>query len=346
MRLNMVEKRKSESLFSEGESIGNIPVDKRQIPPIRSTIPQESMQEQRKKAKEDYIFKNELKEKFQQQVQIAQQSVEQRENQGILRQIHQMKEFVSIDENIIMKRTNERRKRHYTLDGNVKVYCYVKNNWPKMVVKALTIDLNEKIPIPPLGPFSGEDEFLVEVIFNPITIGVKRKIEPFIYDPVDKYSSKITINSEEYKKLVFAFCFQSWNIPVQLNKVNGILDEDSRNILSKHFHPILFDVIAREFISLNEVSDNEIQVLDKQCERLFAKKSQGIPNPLEGIRLYCEASSFAKEFSLSGKSLEDLPIRIGTLIRHVSQKGNEIHMREFDTNRKKPKSTKAIGRRK
>jgi len=295
-----------------------------------------------KKLKNDYIFKNELKDVFEQKV----GNVESSENNGVIRQVNQMQTHVIRQENALLKIAGERRKRHYALNGDVKVYCYVKNQWPKLIVRPLTIRIADFPHNPPLGPFAGEDETLLEVIFRPMTVGVKRQIDPFIYEPLSTTSDQLSINTDEYKRLAFFCCFKSWNIPVDLPfGDNGKLSEEALSMINNKIHPQLFDVVSSEFIGLNEISKNESDLLDQQCDRLFGKGGKGVSNPLEGIKLYCEASIFAKEFSLSGRDLDDLPVRVSSMIRHVAQKGSDIHSKEMDKGKNQPKRAKVIGTR-
>jgi len=338
----MAGRERSESLFGDSSTSSNVP-HKTQLTP---GLTKEDIEAARESAKKDYIFKHELKEVFEERVQGA-QGVESAENIGVIKQINRIQEHVISQENALLKIANQRRKRHYALNGDVKVYCYIKNEWPKLIVRPLTIQMSDFPIIPSLGPFNGKGEMLLEVTFRPITVGVKKRIDPFIYEPVSDTSDQLSINSDEYRKLAFFCCFKSWNIPIVLPFSNdGILDESAFKIIEKEIHPILFDVVSSEFIGLNDISGREMDLLDQQCERLFGKNSKGISNPLEGIKLYCEASVFAKEFSLSGRNLDELPIRISSMIRHVANKGGEIHSKELDANKNKPnKRAKVIGSR-
>lgn len=334
-------KERSESLFGDiasSQSNSTVP-KKRKINPEEA---KKQRQEREKAAKNDYIFKNELKDVFDETA----KSIESVKNKNTKKPIDRSKTYQIREENSLIKIVNERRKRHYDLNGDIRVYCYIKNEWPKLVIKPLTIRIDEPLQIPSLGPFEREGESLLEVVFRPMTIGLKKKIDPFIYEPQSLETDHISINIDEYKKLSFFCCFKSWNIPIDLPFNNeGRLTEEAFDIINKKIHPLLFDVVSSEFINLNDITEKEVKTLDRQCERLFAKDTKGISNPLEGIKLYCEASAFAKEFSLSGRDLDELPLRVSSMIKHVANKGNEIQSKELDNKKKSPKKAKVIGAR-
>ena len=280
-------RKKSESLFDSSElKAPSKPMAKQPTPEERAEFKQ--------KLKDDYLFKAELQEGYKSDLAAhfpqRMEGPEAAENRGVIRQIDRMQEHVTQKENVLLKIVNKRRQRHYLLNGDVKVFCYVRNEWPKIIVEPLTINIREDVEIPSLGPFDGENEMLLEATFRPITVGVKRMIDPFIYEPVGN-TGKLNINTDEYKKLAFLCCFKGWNIPIDLPfDKNGRLDNSVLEIIEKSIHPGLFEVVAGEFISLNEISMKEMDTLDQQCDRLFGKNSRGIDNPFEGIKLYCEAS--------------------------------------------------------
>jgi hypothetical protein len=340
-------RKKSESLFGDSSQP---PPAKQQGARRRPDFSKEQRTQSKKEIgalRKDYLFRGELKDKFEEEVKKAGGDPRNSENTGVIKQINRMQSHVVKKENALMKAANERRKRHYALNGDVRVYCYVKNQWPKMIVRPLSIRIDKFPEVPPLGPFEGENEFLLEAVFRPITLGVRRALDPFIYEPVSDTSDQLTVNTDEYKKLAFLTCFKSWNIPCELPfNENGFLSEEAREVIERKLHPLLFDVLSGEFIALNNISEQEYKMLDQQCDRLFGKGDRGVSNPLEGIKLYCEASALAKEFHLSGKDLDELPLRVSSLIRHVSQKGNEIQSKELEASRKgKSKPTKVVGRR-
>jgi hypothetical protein len=240
-------------------------------------------------------------------------------------------------------RLNEYRQRHFTLDGDVVVYCKVLNDWPRLVVTPLTVSLILSQEIPKLE--CGKKEELVKTVFRPLTLGVHRRLEPFIYeDRKTTQGTETFIDQEEYARLAFITCFKEWNIPVELEQVNGRLSDAACELLRKQVHPGLFTTIASEFLRLNEMSEEERAILDRQSAILFAKNSQGVTNPTEGIKLYCEASVFAKEFMLSGKDLDALPYRVATMVRFVTQKNNEMRASELDSGAK-AKPTKSRKKR-
>lgn len=339
----MAGREKSESLFGSSElKVPPRPMAKQPTP--------EEVEAFKKKLKNDYIFKAELEEGFKSDLQEhfpqRAQGPEVDENRGVIKQIDRMKEHIAHKENVLLNIINKRRQRHYSLNGDIKVFCYVKNEWPKIIIEPLTINIQENAIIPSLGPFNGENEMLLEATFRPITLGIKRMIDPFIYEPLGN-TGRLSINTDEYKKLAFFCCFKSWNIPLDLPfSEDGKLDNSVLEFIEKSIHPGLFETVAAEFLSLNEISMKEMEALDQQCDRLFGKNSKGIDNPFEGIKLYCEASVFAKEFSLSGNDLNNLSYRVASLIRHVANKGSEIHSKEMDATRNKPKRAKVIGARK
>jgi hypothetical protein len=335
----MPSNRRSESLFGDGE-----------LKPKRSSAPnrksKKEYQDERKKiqshCRNDYMFKGELQKAFQSEV----ESRAAGSDSSIVRELETIREAVHIKERNIVARANRRRKRHYLLNGDIVVYCYIKNNWPKLVVKPLTIELDEET-IPSIDGYNKENELVLKATFKPITIGIRRLIDPFIFDQLDSEDNVQSTNYDEYKRLAFVTCFKSWNIPIEVEFEEGRVSDDCWSSFSKIIHPKLFDVLMAEFISLNDIQEKEIEVLEQQCERLFAKKSSGVNNPIEGIRLYCEASTFAKEFSLSGVDLNNLSYRIANMMRYVSNKGNEIQIRQMDQAKGSSKKAKVAkpGRR-
>ena len=316
----MSKKRKSESLFSEPTK-GNSYV---KAPPRKTEEERKADSEKIKKAlRKDYLFKSELKDKIETELSV--------EHLNIIHELEEKKQHSSEQEIAIIKRVNERKKRHYDINGNINVYFHVKCfDWPHIVVKPLTISLDENDPIPSLGPFKNENEFLLEASFRPITLQIKNQIDQFVYEPTNDGPSSLLFNMDEYKRLAFICCFDSWNLPFELEVKNKRLTKDSIEKVSKTLHPRILDVVSSAFVNLNDISEEEIKILDQQSERLFSKNSSGVNNPSEGIRLYCEANVLAKEFYLSGSDLDNLPYRVSTMIKYVSNKGNEIHNRQMD----------------
>lgn len=340
----MPKPRKSESLFGDQAP-----------PPSRPQAPRRSPEEiaGRKKeiqdrARDDYIFRGELKKVFNQQSEMHRSSQESGQNSGIIRDLEIIRSNVSQKEIIIVKRVNQRRKRHYLLNGDICVYCYVKNLWPKLIIKPLTIRLDSEKEIPLIDGYDDENEFVIKAIFKPITLSIRRRIDPFIFDQVSTSDSgNMSMNLDEYKKLSFRCCFKKWNLPitVDIDEKDGLVNEKSWKEIEETIHPKLFDSIMGEFISLNDITEEEEELLDQQSERLFSKDSTGVSNPSEGIRLYCEASVFAKEFSISGKGLDNLSYKAASMMRYIANKGGEIHARQIDSPSKNKGSKQATPRR-
>jgi len=321
----MAKNRKSESLFDNTELNNSKPTIVRRTP--------EEREEHRKKIEEvsskDCIFRGELKKAFRSETELARSD----SNLSIIKELEAIRENVSEKEMDVVVKANRRRKRHYLLNGDICVYCYVRNKWPKLIIRPLTIDLDKSV-VPKIEGYDKKDEFVIKAKFSPITIGVRRKIDPYIFDQLDGDYSHASINFDEYKKLSFISCFKEWNLPIEVKLDDNRVSEESWEIIEKTIHPRLFDVLMGEFISLNEINEEELNILEQQCERLFSKNSKGVTNPIEGIRLYCEASVFAKEFHLSGKDLNSLSYRVASMMKYVSNKGNEIQIRQMDQSSK------------
>ena len=237
-----------------------------------------------------------------------------------------------------LERANERMKRHYTLEGDVLVHYKIKNDWPKLQFCSMLVplDLKEKVPDISEKVF-GDDEISLEVVFRPLTVKLRRKFEPYIFDikNVENDVKEMRFDYVEYYRLVFMSCFKSWNIPVELEKNDeGFLTERGRESFSL-LHPKLIECLASDFVELNEIRDEEIEVLEKQCDVLFKKDSEGVQNAVEGIKLYCEASVFSKEFALSKSELDNVPYRAAELIRRVANKNGEEIKRQFNEDQKK-----------
>lgn len=321
----MAKNKKSESLFSNANEL-----KKTKSISIPKKSPEEIKKEREKiknALKNDYLFKSELKDKTEKEL--------YEENKSIIHELKTKKEFGIKRENELIKKINERKKRHYSIDGSVIVYCYLKEiDWPHIVIKPLTISLKEDKEIPSLGPFDEKQkEMLLKVKFKPITLKIKRQIDHFITEVTDQGKSNTLINMDEYKRLAFLCCFDSWNLEDCFERENGKIKQES----IEKMHPRILDIVSNEFIKLNEISSEEIDLLEQQSERIFSKGSKGINNPSEGIKLYCEATALAKEFYLSGADAENLPYRISTMMRFVVNKENEIHNRQMDQESKKHK---------
>ena len=334
----MTKNKKSESLFGDSK----LNTQKKEFRRRTPEEIQKQREEVRKRTKKDYIFKGELKKAFQNEAEIKNAN---NSDIRIIQELESMKESISEKEMSVVSKANRRRKRHYLLNGDIVVYCYVLNEFPKIKIKPLTISL-DKDEIPAIDGYSGDKEFVLKAIFNPITIGIRSKIDPFIFDQLEIDLSSPSINYDEYKKLAFISCFKSWNIPIDVEFEGNRVSDESWSMIEETIHPKLFDVLMREFISLNEIHKEEMEILEQQCERLFAKKSAGVSNPIEGIRLYCEASTFSKEFGLSGKDLNSLSYRVASMMRYVANKGNEIQIRQMDQSSKSsPKKAKTAAPR-
>jgi len=335
----MSKSHKSESLFGSNELNSAKPTIKRRSP---EEIANNKKQVQ-DSAKKDYIFVDNLKKVFQSEAELQDSA---KQNVGIVKELEKINSSFAEKEISIVSKANQKRKRHYLLNGDVCVYCYIKNLWPKLIIRPLTVRLeNEKIP--KIDRCDKDNEMILKVKFKPITIGIRKRIDPFIFDIMPDSNSSMSINIDEYKKLAFICCFKEWNIPINVEIEDERVTEECWEILKDTIHPKLFDTIMSEFIYLNDMSEEENEILLQQSERLFAKESSGVNNPSEGVRLYCEASTFYKEFGLFGKSLDNLPYRVASMMKLVANRGNEIHIRQMEaTSKKSSKSAKTVSGRK
>lgn len=253
---------------------------------------------------------------------------------------------ISINE--ILERVNTRKKRHYDYYGNIVIYTKVKkinlpfSDFPLHNISSLLVstDLKEKVP----EIKKEENAFIIKSIFKPLSIKQKTLIDPFIieYSTNQDYlraeGTPMTIDSDSYSKAVIETCLLDWNLDIEIQRDNiGRLSEKTKNEIYS-LYPSIIDSISRDFVNLNDVSEQELAALERQASVLFSENSKGVTNALEGVSLYCEASLFAKEFSLSPDNFDKLPSRIGKLIRFMANKSNEAEMARMERNKNKSKS--------
>lgn len=302
----------------------------------------EAPRENTTREQNDYLFKNDLgREAPDSELNNAMRDRSRWsfENDEAFKELRLRDRFNTTLTTVLNERAALHRRRHFSLDGRVIVYCRVRNKWPRLDVVPLTVPLQVERKVPKLEVNEQRNEKLLRVVFRPLTVGLRRAFHPYVYETrIMNNVPQAFQNNDELARLCFIHCFESWNLPVELETQNRRLTDEACDVLRKQLHPRLVDVVAREFLRLNELSEQEQKLLKSQCGSLFDEKSNGVDNPTEGVRLYCEAATFAKEFGLSGKALDELPYRVAALVRYVVSQENEIRQRELKEREQKQRS--------
>jgi len=296
-------------------------------------------------SKEDYLFKNEKKEEdqisrelrmtFEARMRIAQeQGQTERKNDNL--------SFEEQADSDFLDRITERHKRHRTPDGEIVVWCRVREceQEPGVSVRSVVVpvDLKEKIPEFETGP-----GFLVRAVFRHPTVIERKRIDPLLSYIADDKERSRRFDHEQHCLQLFRLCFVEWNLPFTLEKRDGRLTNNAMEALKHTVHPCLLDEIGDSLFELVEPTDIEIKQLQRQCDRMFGKNSNGVKFACEGIRSYCDASGM-KDLSIVSKA-EDVSWRTHLLINLVLQKKNEIEKKEMDeADRKSRSKTPSRGR--
>jgi hypothetical protein len=298
------------------------------IKPKASVVPQSA-----RGGKEDYLFRNaptaepdamarELRSVFEGQMSVAQmrqRAMQENSGPAITR------------DSAFNNRVLEHKRRHTTPDGDLVVWCAATmTDEPGLRVRRLSapVDPTEKI----VELKAERDEFLIRAVFRRLTLQEHKNIEPFVTDTV---GNEHRLGVGDYRMLLFCRCFKEWNVPVQLNKENGLLTAESVETV-KSLNPRLIEEIGDELITLNELQQCECDVLKSQSKSLFDKNSDGVKNACDGIREYCELTSLVKEI---GVDLERLSWRDANALRIVLGAridSEKEHIRDMDKKNKQP----------
>jgi hypothetical protein len=324
-------REKSESLLGVAEPAKPVVVS-----PESRTIPP---------SKGDYLFRNEVKEEDQISRELR-MTFEARMNamqsQGQTERRNDNLSFEEQADSDFLNRMNERHRKHSTPDGDIVVWCRVKKceNEPGLSVHALVVpaDPKEKVPV-----FEENGDFMVRVVFRHPTVIERKRIDPFMsYESDDKEKTR-RFDHEQHCLQLFRLCFKEWNIPIVLPILDGKLTSEAMKTLSNTVHPCLLDEIGDALFELIEPTEVEVKQLQKQCDRMFAKDSEGVKFACEGIKAYCDAAG-GKDLNVT-QNAERVTWRNHLLISLVVQKKNEIERKEMkEMDRKSKIKTPSRGR--
>ena len=127
----------------------------------------------------------------------------------------------------------------------------------------------------------------------------------------------VTYDYEERKRLIYRFMLKAWNIDCKLEHEScGWLTEECwKRVL--RLHGTLLENLVSKYQDTLYVSQEEEELLIKQCSILFSKNSRGVKNAHEAISLFCTLGSFWEKFGINRFDLARLPYREYIMLRMV-----------------------------
>lgn len=191
----------------------------------------------------------------------------------------------------------------------------------------------------PVLSSSGDE--IVFIFRNP-TYGSWKHIEEFVVEKhYDKHKMQDvhTYNFMLLKAFILRHLLISWSLPIDLSFDGSVLDEFSFNRVLT-VHPNILRYFIDKIENMVFLSDEDKNIINKQCLMMFAKNSNGVNAPHEAISMYCTLSGFWDKFGLNYFDLECLPHDIFLKLKTILNNETDIKIKQIKSEANNAKNGK------
>lgn len=133
------------------------------------------------------------------------------------------------------------------------------------------------------------------------------------------------------------------NVPLSFDEQTGWLSDECWSRVEKLPAPLMSAIISKYERSFTIDSD-ESRVINRQSLVLFGKHNRGVANPCEAVSMFCNLSSFWKQFGIDRKSLNELPYLDYLRLRVMTANENEAMSRQLKASDSSVPKARVVGR--
>lgn len=129
-----------------------------------------------------------------------------------------------------------------------------------------------------------------------------------------KVTTRVT-DINEYKRLLVKRNLLSWSLDIPIERDQaGWMTPACYARVSGVPAPLL-DAFVRQFEESVEVTEEEEQLIARQCALLFSKTGHGVSDACEAVSRFCTLGNFSEKFGISREDLPRMPYKEFLLLK-------------------------------
>jgi len=140
-----------------------------------------------------------------------------------------------------------------------------------------------------------------------------------------KWSEQIDVN--EMRRLMVKRSLLGWSIPIPIKRENGWMTRDCYERVGAIPAPVMESFIWG-FEKTFMITEDEQNLINRQCSILFSKSSRGVADACEAVSLFCTYGNFSEKFGISRQNLPEIPFKEYQMLRMVMGKEGDAVKRE------------------
>jgi len=187
-----------------------------------------------------------------------------------------------------------------------------------------------RVPVQQFGSFwlpseTGKDE--VVAVFKSMTFGDNLIIEKACSSRIDNkitHERREEVDINEMRRLIVKRNLLSWSLPVPIERENDWMTGESYARVSSVPAPLL-EALLDQYESRIRISQEEEELIQRQCSILFSKNSRGVSDACEAVSLYCTLGNYWEKFGLDRFTILSLPYREYLMLKMMVGKEGEAH---------------------
>jgi hypothetical protein len=192
----------------------------------------------------------------------------------------------------------------------------------------------------------GEEE--IKAIFATMTFGDNYAIETATSYTVDigkgpsgRMVTARATDVNEYKRLIVKRNLLDWSIDIPIERdESGWMTDRCYDRVGRVPAPLM-DALVRKFEESVEVSEDEEEVINKQCALLFSKSSRGVVDACEAVTKFCTLGNFSEKFGINRDVLPGMPYKEFLMLKIMISKESDMLKQQQS---KKPAASKGRGK--
>lgn len=190
--------------------------------------------------------------------------------------------------------------------------------------------------------YDGGDIISVYKEETPNTVEIWMEFHTFTYiywrmmenECIDNIHYSIFYNYSRIKMFMIRYLFAGTNFPgvfTEYDKYGRLTDRSYESVM--RIHPrILRSIFDKVRFFPDVMPENEKQILEKQCQRLFGK-GEAVENPHKDVVTYCNLTSFWEKFGLNYFDIMKLPQDLFSSLRYIMMLDNQYKSQALESNK-------------
>ena len=185
----------------------------------------------------------------------------------------------------------------------------------------------------------------VKATFRTFTFGDNYAVEKATTKEIkvgDSGQTVLASEPNEYRRLMLKKNLLDWSLPVPIEREDGWMTRECYEHIGSMPAPLM-DALLDEFYRTTVLSEEEDNLIDRQCAILFSENSKGVANACEAVSMFCTLGTFWEKFGLNKDVLPEVPFKEYMMLKIMTRKEGESMSQRHSSTANRHSGTKIAG---